>query len=74
MDINVVNRHLHLGEKLLRINYNTPSVLLTGTLQGCDGCAQSKSKQRAARKILIQERQSQDKVFLWTGLVHFRRF
>ena len=58
MDIDLVHSYSHLGEKLLCIKYNTPSVKFIGTLQVYDGCAQSK------------ERQIREKGFLWTQLVH----
>ena len=50
MDINVVHRYSHLGEKLLRTTYNALGCNLTGTLQVCNCFAQSKAKSRAVRK------------------------
>ena len=50
MDINVVHRYSHLGEKLLRTTYKTLSVKLTGTLQVCGGCVRSKVKACMMRK------------------------
>ena len=50
MDINVVHRYSHMGEKLLRTTYNDLSVKLTGTLKVCDGCARSKAKSHVVRK------------------------
>ena len=50
MDINVVHRYSHLGEKLLRINYNALGVKLTGALQVCDVYARSKVKSHTVRK------------------------
>ena len=47
MDINVVHRYSHLGEKLLHITQNTLSIKLTGTLQVCERCARSKEKAHA---------------------------
>ena len=50
MDINVVRRYSHLGEKLFCTTYNALGVKLTGTQQVCDGSARSKEKERAVRK------------------------
>ena len=50
MEINVVHKYSHLGEKLLRTTYNALGVNLTRTLQVCDGCARSKAKAHAVRK------------------------
>ena len=50
MDINVVHRYSHLGERLLRTRYNAIGIKLTGTLYVCDGCARYKAKARAVRK------------------------
>ena len=49
MDINVVHRYSHLGEKLLCITYNDLGVKFTCTLQVCDLCARSKAKARYIR-------------------------
>ena len=67
MDINVVHRYSHLGEKLLRTTYNTLGVKLTGTLQVCEGCAQSKEKSRVVRKkTYIRELQPRERIFVDT--------
>ena len=50
MDINVVHRYSHMGEKLLCISYNALIVKLTGTLQFCGGCAEYKAKAPSVRK------------------------
>ena len=50
MEINVVHRYSHLGEKLLRATYNAISVKLTGPLHVFDGCTRSKAKSREVRK------------------------
>ena len=50
MDINVVHRYSHQGEKLLRTTYNALVFKLTCTLQVCNGCARFKEKSRAIRK------------------------
>ena len=51
MYINVVHRYSHLGENLLRTTYHDLGVKLTGTLQFYGGCAKSKAKARAVRKM-----------------------
>ena len=50
MDINVLHRYSHLEENLLRLTYDNLGFKLAGTLQVCDGCAESTSKARDARK------------------------
>ena len=50
MDINLVHRYSQLGEKLLRLTYDALGLNLTGTLQVCDSCARSKTKERSVRK------------------------
>ena len=57
---------------MLHITYNALGVKLTGTLQVCDGFVRSKAKPRAVRKKNIQERLSQEKLFLWARLIHLR--
>ena len=50
MDINVVYRQSHHGEKLLSIIYDDLGVKLTGPLNSCDGYDRSKEKARTFRK------------------------
>ena len=50
MDINVVHKYSHMGERLLCTTYNALGVKLTGTLQVYDGCARSKAKYCTVRK------------------------
>ena len=67
MDINMVHGYSHLGEKLLRSTYNALGVKLTGILQSCGGCAQSKAKARAIRKnTYMRASQPGAKLFVYT--------
>ena len=49
IDINVVHQYSHLGGKLLHLIYDALDDNMTSTLQVCDGCARSKTKERAFR-------------------------
>ena len=44
MEIDVVHRYSHLGEKLSHITYNAISIKLTGILQVLNSCTKSKEK------------------------------
>ena len=50
MDINVVRRYSHLGEKLLCTTYNALGVKLKYTLNVCNGYARYKAKAHAVNK------------------------
>ena len=64
MEIDVVHRYSHMGEKLLRITYNALGVKLIVTLQVCNGCAQSKAKARAvSKKTYMRASQPGESVF-----------
>ena len=64
IDINVVHRYSHLGEKLLRTTQNTLVVKSTGTLQVCDVCARLKAKELAVRKkTYTRASQSGERIF-----------
>ena len=73
LDINVTHQYSHLGETLLRLTYDPMGVQLTGTLDVCDSCAQSKAKSFAERKKTYTQRKIQGRVFLWTQLVHYHK-
>ena len=52
---------------MLRITYNALGVKLTGTLQVCNGCAQSKAKSRAVRnKTYTRTSQPGERMFVDT--------
>ena len=51
----------------MHTTYNDLSVKLTGTLQGCDACAQSKAKARAVRKYLYKSVTARRKDFVDTN-------
>ena len=49
------------------LTYDALGIKLTGTLEGCDGCARYKSKERAVRKIkYTQETNTGKRIFVDT--------